>query len=264
MCLIRQIMSAQHAVSAFNPVQRFVFINIMHIDPLVCFRSQISQGVRLSLIHSMIGYLFPMILIQTTCPWDRSSNRTGLIYVHSPVVENESTSCVSFVLSLIETFGGRILLKMLNCLSWHLLKFTFQSLQSLSERGTELLIIATYCMCSHPNISSRLVVLTQTHFAELLLTSLQSQSNYPFDRSGYISLKQDGCSHKSWQKLKAVKRSGGILVHSNLMSNDIGFLAQIRCNSNISHSYQFEVKILARLLCQWKRDMVLCGRTLWW
>lgn len=69
-------MSAQHASSDLKPklpdwptsVQWFVFINIMHIDPLICFHRQISLGVCLSLIHSMIGYLFPIILIQATCP----------------------------------------------------------------------------------------------------------------------------------------------------------------------------------------------------
>lgn len=76
MSLVRQIMNAQHAFSDFNPklsewatsMQRFVFINIMHIDSLICFHRQISLGVCLSLNHTVIGYLFPIILIQTTCP----------------------------------------------------------------------------------------------------------------------------------------------------------------------------------------------------
>lgn len=98
MYLVRQIMSVRHVFSDFNPKapdwpareRRFIFINIMHIDSLICFHSQISLCVCLSLIHSMIGYLFPIILIQTACPWDSWSNRTALIYIHSPVVDNES------------------------------------------------------------------------------------------------------------------------------------------------------------------------------
>lgn len=113
-CVVRQIMSAQQTSSDFNPelpdwaatVQQFVFINIMHIDPLICFHSQISLGVCLSLIHSMIGYLFPIILIQATCPWERWSNRTAMIYICAAAADNEPLSCSVFsALSFIQTLG---------------------------------------------------------------------------------------------------------------------------------------------------------------
>lgn len=55
-----------------------------------------QSGGCLSLIHSMIGYLFPIILIQTMCPWESWSNSAALISIHSPVVWVCFLQCILF------------------------------------------------------------------------------------------------------------------------------------------------------------------------